>query len=245
MKLPRHPFAVRGRIAQCWLFVYRTPLAAVRELLPPTLEPATHGGFAFWNIVVSRLDGMRPPPLPEWIGLGYWHVAYRLHARATGSDGTPIEGLFFVRSDCDRRIVARVGNALTDFNFHVARIRVEEREGTVRGTITSLDAAAHFRIDQRLSPGLTAGSPFASIDEAARALAYKPRALAPCGPDALKVVRVVRDDAAWRWKLAAVAEADWQFLTGREATLELCYEVEPIEYLWERGQVVPVQPCAS
>lgn len=243
MKLPRHPFAVRGRIEQCWLFVYRTPAESARRLIPAPLAPVVHGGFAFWNIVVCRLSGMRPTPLPEFVGMGYWHIAYRLHVRAMGRDGEPIEGLAFIRSDCDRQLVARAGNLLTDFNFRVARVGVTEQDVSVLGEIGSPDTAARFRIDRRAQPPLSVGSPFASLAQAGEALEYKPRALSPCGSDVLNVVRVVRNAAAWRWRLVSAPEAHWQFLEGREATLELCYEVAPIEYLWERGQLVRVKPC--
>ena len=236
---------IRGRIAQCWLFVYRAPAETVAALLPRQIEPVTKDGFAFWNIVVCRLDGMRPTPLPAVIGLGYWHVAYRLHVRARKETGEPIEGLFFVRSDCDRRLVASAGNWLTDFNFHVAQVGVAASPSGVTGTIISPDATAAFEIDHHTEPRHSPGSPFASLHAAANALEYKPAALSPVGDDSVSVVAVRRDAAAWRWKPVAVSEARWQFLDGREATLELCYEVEPVDYVWERRRVIRVKPCAS
>ncbi len=59
-----------------------------------------------------------------------------------------------------------------------------------------------------------------------------------------QVVRVRREEAAWRSRVVAVREAHWGFPEGCEAALGLCYEVEPIEYRWERGRRVRVQPCA-
>jgi hypothetical protein len=245
MNLPRNPFPVAGSIRQCWLFVYRTPVEVIRDLLPSQFEPVTHGGFAFWNIVVCRLSGMRPVPLPAAIGLGYWHVAYRLHVRARTESGVWLEGLHFLRSDCDRTLVVKCGNLLTDFNFHLADVRVSTTFDEVVGAIESQDAAARFRIDRHAAPALADGSPFATLQEAAGALKYKPFGLSPSGSDAVNIVRVVRKEAAWRSRVAAVSEADWQFFTGREVALELCYEVEPIDYIWERGRIVRVKSCAS
>ncbi len=243
MNLPG--FTVRGRIAQCWLFVYRTPAESMATLLPRGIEAVTKDGFAFWNIVVCRLEGMRPAPLPAVIGLGYWHVAYRIHVRARTETGEWIEGLYFVRSDCDRHLVSVTGNWLTDFNFHVARIHVVTNPSGVRGTIASPTAEAEFAIDHHAAPRLAAGSPFASLESAAKALEYKPAALSAGGGDAVNVVAVRRDAAAWRWRPVAVTAARWQFLEGRETALELCYEVEPVDYLWERRRIVRVKPCAS
>lgn len=243
MNLPG--IAIRSRIAQCWLFVYRAPVETVMPLLPRPIEPVTKGGFAFWNIVVCRLDGLRPAPLPAAVGLGYWHVAYRLHARAIEESGEPIEGLFFVRSDCDRRLVVTAGNLLTDFRFHFAKISLSHRGPGVNGTIVSPDAAASFEIDRNIAPQLTPGSPYRSLAEAGKALEYRPAALSGMNEDAVNVVAVRRDAAAWRWKPVTVTSAHWQFLAGRETTLELCYEVEPIDYLWKRRRIVRVKPCTS
>jgi hypothetical protein len=244
MNLPRNPFAVAGSIRQCWLFVYRLPLAAAQRLLPPPLRLVVHGGFAFMNIVVCRLSGMRPAILPAMVGLGYWHVAYRLHAWAPCETGRTLEGLHFLRSDCDRRVVAWTGNRLTDFNFHTADVRVVETENSVNGDIDSPTAPAHFLINRDEAPTLAAGSPFSTLESAAAFLKYKPYGLSVENEDTLQVVRVRREEAAWRSRVVVVREAQWRFLDGCEAEFELCYEVEPIDYRWERGHRVRVKPCA-
>ncbi len=243
MKLPG--FAMRGRIEQCWLFVYRAPAETVATLLGPTLTAVTHGDFAFWNIVVCRLSAMRPASLPASFGFGYWHVGYRVYVRAELESRGALEGLFFARSDCDRHLVAIAGNRLTSFNFHIARIRVTSGASRVEGTIESPAAAASFQLDRKSVPQAAPGSPFPSLAAAASALEYKPAALSPRTADTLDVVRVRRDAAAWRWHPVNVIDARWQFLDGRDAQLELCYQVEPVDYLWERAQTVPVRPCAS
>ena len=243
MKIPRNPFTVAGTIRQCWLFVYRLPVAVAQPLLPAPLQLVTQRDFAFLNIVVCRLSGMRPALLPASTGLGYWHVAYRLYARARRTSGPMLEGLHFLRSDCDRSLVQWGGNLFTGFNFHRAGINVVDDGVSVRGQIESPDAAAKFRIDRSQPPALPAGSPFASLEDAAWFLKYKPYALSVETADSLQVVRVRREESVWRSELMHVPEADWQFLAGRQATLELCYEVEPIDYLWERAQSVRVEKC--
>lgn len=244
MKIPRNAFTVAGSICQCWLFVYRLPVAIAQPLLPAPLRLVTQGGFAFMNIVVCRLSGMRLAPMPASIGLGYWHVAYRLHAWAMRSVGQEIEGLHFLRSDCDRWVMQRAGNLLTDFNFHRSRIRVVDDGASVTGSVDSPDAPAHFHIDRRQPPALSEGSPFSSLEEAAAFLKYKPYGLSVEGTESLQAVRVRRNEAEWTSCVVSVPEAEWQFLAGREAVLELCYEVEPIDYIWERGRSVRVVACA-
>src|SRR4051812_42714640 len=123
--LPQNPVTMVGRLDPCWLFAYRTPAQEARAFLPPALEPVTHGGFAFWNVVVCRVQRMRPWFAPAPLGVSYWHIAYRLYVRFHPAQGEPIEGLYFVRSDCDSWLMALAGNLVTDFRFHTAAVRVQ------------------------------------------------------------------------------------------------------------------------
>ena len=234
----RNPLTVRGSIRRCWLFSWRTPELGVRSLVPSPLHLVTLGGFAFWNVVVCEMAAMRPAPLPAWVGLGYWHVAYRLHVRVREANGRDVEGLYFVRSDCDHRLVAAMGNVLTDFRFRTAQIEVSEAGASVEGRIVAPGADAHFRIDRTATPSLAEGSPFADLTEAASFLKYKPRAFSPHAADAVNAVQVVRDESAWRSRIVAVPRQEWGFFSGRDATPELCTEVEPIDYQWNRGEIL-------
>ena len=234
----KNPLTVRGSIRRCWLFSWRTPEAQARSLVPAPMQLVTRDGFAFWNVVVCEMAAMRPAPLPAWIGLGYWHVAYRLHVRVREEGGRDLEGLYFVRSDCDHRLVAGLGNVLTDFRFRTARITVARSATSVEGQISASDAPARFRIDRTVAPILAAGSPFTDLAEAAAFLKYKPRAFSPLTPGAVNAVQVVRDERAWHSRVVSVTEQDWNFFTDREATPELCTEVEPIDYQWNRGEIV-------
>jgi hypothetical protein len=223
---------MKGTIERCWLFAFRAPEAELRPLLPAPLEAVTRGGFAFWNVVVCRVGAMRPRFAPRFLGLSYWHVAYRLYARFAGE-----EGLYFVRSDCDSAFLSWMGNVMTDFNFHTAGIRVLEEPGRVTLKIHSSDAPASAEIDRFRPPTLAAGSPFGSVAEASAFLKYKPLGLSVGGDGRVNLVRIARDESAWRGRAVRVAAQRWAFFGGRAATPELCTEVEPIEYRWNRGEI--------
>ena len=245
MIFQKNPFTVRGRLRRCWLFVYRTPVESARALLPPQLEPVTREDFAFWNIVVCKIGGLRPAPLPAAVGLDYWHVAYRLHVRAPTEGGFFVEGLHFLRSDCDRALVALAGNLVTDFHFHHATVAVSVGTSGSTGKIRARGGDADFRLGSEPPSSLNPGSPFASLGQAADWLKYKPFGLSSCGDGAINVVHVARDEAAWRSRLVTVEKARWEFLGPYETALEICYEVEPIDYQWERGRIIRVKKCAS
>jgi hypothetical protein len=239
MRLPvTNPFTVQGKIEHCWLFTWRTPIAAAATFLPAPLELVTHGDFAFWNVVICRINGMRPKGFPRFCGFNYWHIAYRLHAKVRLADNRTIEGLYFVRSDCDRRLMSLVGNCLTDFRFHPAAVRVANTVGIVQAEIDTESASARVHLDLEKPGKLSPGSPFASVDEAAAFLKYKPFALAPTASGAVNVLAVHRAESAWRHRIVHVGHSEWEFFRGKDATPEICFAVDPIEYEWRRGEVL-------
>jgi hypothetical protein len=266
----KNPFTMLGRIDRCWLFVYQTPAEEARALVPPELELVTRGGCAFWNIVVCHLSAMRPQPLPAWLGFSYWHIAYRLYVRFRPPGGKMIEGVYFVRSDCNSPLMTVVGNWLTDFNFHTAGLELSEKPPLLHVAIQSPDAPAAVTLDREKPPRLPAHSVFSSLEEAAAFLKYKPFGISwergprrcplrgqnaappparfghaggtPALPGRANVVAITRDEAAWKSRLVTVVSADWKFFEGKTVCSEICYEVEPIAYQWNRGRICPGAP---
>jgi hypothetical protein len=114
-------FTMAGHLSECVLLAYRTPAESVKHLVPPPLELLTNQQWAFWNIVLCRIDRMRPAGFPRFTGLSYHHVAYRLYVQAR-TRAEVITGLYFVRSDADSRVVTRLGNLLSAFHFHPGKI---------------------------------------------------------------------------------------------------------------------------
>jgi hypothetical protein len=236
----KNPLTIRGHLRRCWLFTWRAPVESVQQHLPPTLTPVTHGGFAFWNAVVCQVQDLRPAPLPAFVGLAYWHIGYRIYARARLADGRAIEGLYFVRSDCDRHVVALPGNVLTDFRFNVGRVRVDEANAHVTGQVHVQGADVAFALDRETAPTLSDDSPFTSLEAAATALKYPPAGIALAGPRHLNVVRIGRQEDAWRSRPVAVRRSQWEFFENEPVTPELCFEVDPIDYQWNRGELLEV-----
>lgn len=235
--MQKNPLTVCGRLERCWLFTFQTPPAAARRFLPRALEPITHNGCAFWNVVVARLGAMRPWPLPAWSGVGYRHAAYRLYVRYRPPAGPLRQGLYFVRSDCNSHLLRMAGNLLTDFRFSFAPIGFQEREDLVELSVHAPQAPAHVRLERRPPPLLPAHSAFSTLAEAKAFLEYEPFGIG-VGPDGtVNVVPVVRDESAWKTKLLRVKSAIWGFFDGREVLPEICYEAAPITYRWQRGRV--------
>jgi hypothetical protein len=239
--IPTNPLTMRGRFTHCWLFTYQTPADAVRHLLPPPLELVTYHGYAFWNIVVCEIHAMRPAPLPALVGIAYRHVAYRLYARITARDGTTIEGLYFLRSDCNRPLMTLAGNLVTDFNFHTAPIHLRTDGPATLIQVDAPDAPGYAALRPDVPAHLPPTSPFTSLDEAAAFLKYQPAGISLARPGVANVVHITRDEAAWQSRLVHVEAAAWAYLRDQPVTPEICYQVEPIAYQWNRGHTYQLE----
>jgi hypothetical protein len=241
LMLPKNPLTMVGTIERCWLFTYQTPVDEARSLVPCELELVTREGYAFWNIVVCRARAMRPKGFPALMGVSYWHVAYRFYVRFHPESGPPVEGLYFIRSDCDSRLMAWMGNLLTDYNFHPAAIEVSEQAPLIRVSLRSADCPAEVTLDASKPPGLPAHSLFSSVEEAAAFLKYKPFGISLDTAGRASVVAIRRDEAAWESRLIHVVSADWRFFEGKTARPEICCEVAPIDYQWNRAKIIAGQ----
>lgn len=237
----KNPLTVIGKLDRCWLFTYRTSARLARSLLPQPLEPVTHAGYAFWNIVVCHISAMRPRHFPAFLGIGYWHLAYRLYVRLPLAQNKAIEGLYFLRSECDHRVMELLGNLLTDFRFHAAQLWIQQDQEALEIHVESPDAPAYARLLPDVAPQHDPRSAFASLDEAATFLKYKPYGISVDQAGRANVVHITRDELAWRSRLVRVAAADWAFFCSQDVEPEICYEVEPIFYQWDRGRVYDPQ----
>jgi len=233
--MPKNAITIIGDIERCWLFAYRIPAQQLTDQAPKPLQLVTKGGFGFVNVVISELAHIRPLGLPAFVGMRYWHIAYRIYVRFCPQAADPIEGLYFLRSDADSRMMVAGGNLLTDFRFHVCRVE-NRQSGTERTLkVDSSDAPAIVRLCYAMEPQVALGSPFADLNEAQAFLKYKPAGIS-VNRRGVDVLRITRDEAAWRSKLIHVVDADFAFLKPFDATLEACYEVEPVHYRWNRAE---------
>lgn len=229
-----------GKMKQCWLFTYHTPVEAVKDLLPAPLELVTYRNHAFWNVVVCQVQ-MRPYPLPlpPVASFNYWHVAYRLYAKVELKNGQKIEGLYLLRSECDSRFIAFGGNLITNFNFHYAQVGVQRTPQRTELNIKSPDAAGQAYLSEKKMEQLPVNSVFDTLGDAAVFLKYKPFGLHVDRKGQTRVAVIKRDENAWRSKLVQTESVRWDFLAGRPVTPEICYEVEPHDCHWNRDIIYP------
>jgi hypothetical protein len=232
-----------GRIDACFLLSYAIDPEQAAARVPAGLELITWRGAAFLNIVVCHVDRMRPRQAPRALGVTHWYVAYRLHVLATTVTAGSIEGLYFLRSDIDRPFFGALGNALTDFCFHPARITsTAEGDSTWRIRVEGMtsDARASLVVSRGAGDALVPGSPFASVEEREKILKYSRFGLSVSRSGrCLRVAEVIRDEALWSEQPIRVDVAEWNYpgsVDLGETRLVRATRVAPIDYRWRLGR---------
>lgn len=240
-----------GRIDVCVLVSLRVEAGVVEAMVPRPVEVVTleRGGvrWGFLNVVLCRIEGMRPVGVPAALGVSYTHIAYRVMVRWTGAgggDGVERRGLYFLRSDVDSPVVAGMGNLVSDFRMHAGDARVWREGDAVRAVCgegeSDHPARVWAEVDASGPGGLAEGSVFADEGEAAGFLKYEPLGLSPTRDGrGVRLAEVMRDEAAWRERAARVVGMELGYLRPYERhglAVERATAVEPIEYRWRLGR---------
>jgi hypothetical protein len=218
----------------------------VQTLVPPGLKLVTHNGQAFWNIVVSTIDKMRPQRMPRWAGITYHHVAYRLQVAAETEAGAPITGLYFLRSDVSSVLVGKTGNWLSDFKLHTSKIDIAHHDDRLDVAIESRESAGNAQLSIDTSDdqsGLQTGL-FKDSDEEQAILKYQPLGLAVGSRNHLRLAEVIRDESAWSEARVTVISAQWGFFDDemqKLITLQRATRVDPLDYRWRLGNTAPLR----
>ncbi len=114
----RLPLTMKTVFQDLLLLTFAVPPQGLAALLPPAVHPYERDGRAYISIVVGNMRGMRPGPLPEFLGTNYYQIVYRAVVRLWGKDGREYPGVFFLRSDSNDPVMSYFGNRLTEFRFH-------------------------------------------------------------------------------------------------------------------------------
>lgn len=234
--IAKNAITMRGQIDRCWLVAFRADPVEVAAALPAPLKPVLYGDYAFLNVVVCHLRHMRPAPLPAWCGMSYWHAAYRVYARYQPPDGPEVEGLFFLRSDADSPLMVTAGNLLTDFRFSLSKVGVSRDREITRLSVDATDFPLNITLLAK-KPTRTPGSPFPTLCKASEFLEYEPAGLSVAKGRCL-AMRISRDERNWQHRLLTVERFEAPFLDRFSPVPEVAYEVEMIDYQWNRAELL-------
>lgn len=136
------PFAMRTVFQDLLLLTFAVGPDALAALLPPPVHPYVRDNTSYVSIVVGNMRGMRPGPVPEFLGTNYYQIVYRAVVYLKGRDGSEQPGVFFLRSDGNDPAMSYFGNRFTEFRFHYFRtgaIAMFKRENDLLISVESED----------------------------------------------------------------------------------------------------------
>ena len=131
-----------------------------------------------------------------------------------------------------QRLMAFMGNRMTDFRFHRSRIALDEGKDRLAVTV---EGGPDAKGVLRLRPGPPAKPGLMPK--------YAPWGLSTRrGGKVLRLAEVRRDEAAWGEQPVTVESSRWALLErlAPDAKLLGATRVAPIDYVWRIGQRVPL-----
>lgn len=120
---PKHVFPMKTVFRKCFLINFAMSPSNLQSVLPYPIKPKINKntGEAFLSVVIADMDKMRPSFLPYSMGITYNQVVYRAVINIDNYE----EGVYFVRSDADNRLMCLFGNLGSFFKFNFANIKYE------------------------------------------------------------------------------------------------------------------------
>jgi hypothetical protein len=247
-RLRRHPVPMRTRFGHSLVLMFAYPPGTLAPMLPPGLVPdvyrdpaGTEHAFVAVGIVTAR--ELRPAGLPAALGRDAVLTGYRIVSRFRPPGGRVMRGLYVLRSDTDRRLLALGGNLLTRYHYRLAEIRMRTAGGRLAATVDSHDGRADLTVTADLAStpdGPPAGSPFADLAAARRFAGPLPYTF-DHEPATGSIVVVKAYRGAWRPEPVAAEVGRATFLDqpafgGGPPRLANAFHVSDVDYGWHRGR---------
>lgn len=101
--------------------------AALRAIVPRSLEIDTFEGQAFIGIVPLVMRAIRPASLPPQLGLNFLETNLRTYVHVAGRD----PGVYFFSLDASSRLAVEVARRQAGLPYYFARMRMRRHQGQI------------------------------------------------------------------------------------------------------------------
>jgi uncharacterized protein YqjF (DUF2071 family) len=236
--LKNHPFAVEAHFESSLVLTYAVPKEQLQGLIPVPLTLDTfENKWAFLAVAVVKTNGLRPKGFPAFTGSDFILTGYRVFVRYTTSTGKRLRGLYIIKSETDKKKMARLGNVFTHYQYTRTDIQLVRQLSslTVRSTKSSLNIEVDTGKDDTSLPE---HSPFKDWKEARRFAGPLPFTFTYCeAKREMLLIEGVRED--WKPRPVRVIRQNIGFLNNlglQEAILASAFLVEDIPYCWKKGK---------
>jgi hypothetical protein len=239
--LQRHPLTVTAHFAYSLVLTFALPRAELEPMLPPGLRLDTHGDFGFVAIAIVQTNNLRPALLPRVFGQDFFLAGYRIFTTFKPTAHSTLRGLYILRSDTDRRLMATAGNLLTHYRYRVSKVSARWSGRTLACSIATRNGLADLEVSANVEGAaeLPAATPFASPQEARRFAGPLPYTFDhEPQTNSIIVIKGVRKNWNPRLVPATVHRAtffDHGVFAGTHPRLASAFFVQNIDYQWNPG----------
>ena len=244
--LQRHPLTVSAHFAHSLVLTYAFPRRQLAPMLPPGLRVDTWGDFGFVAIAMVQTQRLRPAVLPRALGQSFFLAGYRIFTTFRRPDGTTRRGLYILRSDTDRRLMAAAGNLLTHYQYRVSTVHTEAMPGAFTCRVTTRDQLADLHVTAELhgEAVLPATSPFETFHQARRFAGPLPYTF-DHEPQTNSIIAIKATRQNWNPRLVTARVHDLTFFRhgpfrGTTPLPASAFYVENIDYQWKAGIRYPL-----
>jgi len=242
--LKRHPFPVVARFERVVAVSFAFPETVLQPFVPAGLEMDTYEGLGFITVAMVWTKRLRPAGFPAFLGRDFFLAGYRIFTRLRDESGRRLRGLKIIRSDTDKRSMVWLGNLMTGYRYHYARVAIKD-DGTETHVRTSLeDGSPALDISFEFYPqpaALPKGSPFPDWHAARQFAGPMPFTFSPENDGTFVVIEGSRQD----WVPRPIVVRNWQIglfdeppLRGTTPILANAFAVENVSYRWQKGRIV-------
>ena len=167
--LKRHPIPIEAHFAHSLVLTWALPRPILQPLLTPGLTIDAYEDYGFIAIALVQTRALRPRGLPKIIGQNFFLSGYRIFTRYTTPQKRNLRGLQILRSDTDKLLMQKMGNLLTHYNYHLARVKFHIQQSELSINITTPSARADLSVWAHLDSipaPLPENSPFGDTEQA-------------------------------------------------------------------------------
>lgn len=208
------PFSWKGELHDVRLVNFSVPGEEVRTHVPANIKIRLINGRAMISMVDVKLKNLRLAGMPSFCSFSYRHLAFRLLVDDRALNNGNCKGIYFLKSFCDKPLIAYGGGIFTD--YRLGKALIFERSGL----LTIDQGAKHLRYHP--------GGPCEANLDLQGTIGMLDRAYSGDGENIL-VTQIMRE----KWPLQSFTCKDFYTNFFRDARLEGTFRVpEVIYYTW-------------
>jgi hypothetical protein len=237
--LQRHPFAVSAYFEFSLALSFALRKEILEPMLPPHLELDTFNEYGFLTVAMVQTKHLRPKGFPKFLGRNFFLIGYRLFVKYQAQNGKRLRGLYILKSETDKALMAWSGNLFTHYKYSSVAIEVEKSREKI-----SVHSPSNLNVSVSLTnpnQALPVSSVFADWKDARRFAGPLPFTFDyEKSINSMIIIEGMR--AHWEPRPVQVDKADIAFVDrmpfkDADPILSNAFYVEHIDYDWSRGRI--------